>query len=516
MGRGDPEHMTEEPTLLAVDAGTSTVKTVAFRTDGEEIASSSRETEILRPASGQIEQDPTEVWKQVVETIKAVSSELPADAVPVGIAITGQGDGLWAVTDEGEPVGNAILWSDSRAAPILDEWAESGRLDEIVAQCGSSPYPGMSLPLLVWLAREQPDRFARIDTVLSCKDWLNYKLTGERTLDPTEATVPYLDKEMGTYDRDVFDLVGIPNVAEALPRLTVPTEIIGNVTEAAAKETTLPVGLPVVSGLFDVPASAIGSGVIRPGDVAVTLGTSLTHQAIVEGPQASDRGIQMNLGMGDRWTYAIGSNAGTPSLEWLAETIVGIEDVAGLENYATDAPVGSDGVLYHPYLSSSGERGQFVDPTARAQFVGLTPEHDTGHLVRAVYEGLSLAVRDCFEHLPASTGEVALSGGGTSSELWCQLIADCLDRPVVIPSGSELGAKGAAIVLGVALGEYPSLEAAVEGIVDTETRYEPRPDAIDAYDELYDLFVDIREEMEPLWTRRVTAYQEGTNQPTSD
>jgi sugar (pentulose or hexulose) kinase len=417
--------MTEEPTLLAVDAGTSTVKTVAFRTTGEELASSSRETEILRPTSGQIEQDPTEVWQQVVETIKAVSSELPADTVPVGIAITGQGDGLWAITDEGELVGNAILWSDSRAAPILNEWDESGRLDEIVAHCGSSPYPGMSLPLLAWLAREQPDRFARVDSVLSCKDWLSYKLTGERTLDPTEATVPYLDKETGTYGRDVFDLVGIPDAAEALPRLTAPTEVIGSVTEAAARETTLPAGLPVVSGPFDVPASAVGSGVIRPGDVAVTLGTSLTHQAIIEGPHASDRGIQMNLGIDERWTYAIGSNAGTPSLEWLAETIVGTEDVADLQSYAADAPIGSDGALYHPYLSSSGERGPFVDPTARAQFVGLTPEHDTAHLVRAVYEGLSLAVRDCVEHLPGSTGGVALSGGGTSSELWCQLIADC-------------------------------------------------------------------------------------------
>src|SRR5699024_9936712 len=156
----------------------------------------------------------------------------------------------------------------------------------------------------------------------------------------------------------------------------------------------------------------------------------------------SDRGIQMNLGIDEQWTYAIGSNAGTPSFEWLAETIVSTEDVADLENYAADAPIGSNGLLYHPYLSSSGERGPFVDPTARAQFIGLTPEHDTEHLVRAVYEGLSLAIRDCVEYLPPTAGKVALSGGGTSSELWCQLIADCLNRPVTISSGSELGAKG--------------------------------------------------------------------------
>ena len=493
--------------LVAVDAGTTNVKTVAFDLMGAEVASATRETETAHPEAGHAEQEMGQVYAMTAETIREVVEGLPADAEPRGVGITGQGDGLWAVTDEGDPVRNAILWSDSRAAGILDEWDEAGILDEIVAQCGSAPYPGMSLPLLSWLAREEPARFAAVDTILSCKDWVTYRLTGERVTDHSEATVPYLDQSTGDYDRSVFDHVGLSEASDVLPELVAPTEIIGSVTETAAAETHLPEGLPVVAGLFDVPASGIGSGTATTGGTAVTLGTSLTHQVFVAGPQSTRSGIQMNLGIDGLWTYAIGSNAGTRSLDWATETLADVRDVTELEALAAAAPAGSDGVCYHPYLSPTGERGPFVDPDARGQFIGLTPEHCPEQLARAVYEGLSLAVRDCVEHLPKDASRVALSGGGTRSDLWPQLIADCLDRPVVVPAGSELGAKGAAIVLAVGLDEFTSLEEAVDRMVSVDRRYTPRDDVTPTYDALYDLYVDVREAMGDVWTRRAEVFR---------
>ena len=498
--------MTTESVLLAVDAGTSTIKTVAFGTDGTEVAVAKRETETLRPESGHVEQDPDAVWNLTAATLREVTASLPADAEPVGIGVTGQGDGLWAVDDDGDPVGNAVLWSDSRAAGILEAWEESGTLARIVDQCGSAPYPGMSLPILTWLAREEPARFDRIDTILSAKDWLKYRLTGERTLDHTEATVPYLDKATERYDPSVFEGVRLPAAESLLPRLAAPTEVIGTVTEAAAEATGIPAGIPVISGVFDVPASAIGSGAASPGGTAITLGTSLTHQTFVDGPQPETAGIQMSLGLDGLWTYAIGSNAGTQSLEWAAETLAGGVDIADLAGLAADAPPGSDGVVYHPYLSTSGERGPFINPDARGQFVGLTPEHRPEHLVRAVYEGLSLAVRDCVGHLPGEVSEVIASGGGTRSELWCRLVADCLNTPVSVPAGSEPGAKGAAILLAVAVGEYPSLSAAVDRMVTIDRRYEPRAAVADQYGALYDLFAEIAAEMRPIWAERAAVY----------
>ena len=500
--------MTEGNVLLAVDAGTSAIKTVAFDTDGNELAVATRETETHRPAPGHVEQEMSAVWERTAETLREVTAALPDEADLLGVGVTGQGDGLWAVTEAGRPVRNAILWSDSRAAGVLSAWESDGRLDDVVAQCGSAPYPGMSLPLLAWLAREEPDRFDRVDTLLSCKDWLKYRLTGERTTDHSEATVPYLDRSTGEYERGVFDLVGLSAARDALPRLASPTEVVGSVTTAAAEATGLDEGLPVVSGLFDVPASGVGSGVATPGGSAVTLGTSLTHQVFVEGPPSVTSGIGMDLGMDGLWTYAIGSNAGTPSLDWAVDALADVEDVTALGDLAAAAPVGSEGVLYHPYLSTSGERGPFVDPDARAQFVGLTPEHGVEHLVRSTFEGLSLAVRDCIEGLPREVDRVALSGGGARSALWCQLVADCLDRQVVVPAGTEQGARGAAALLGVGVGAFPSLEAAVDRLVTVDRRYIPREDVAARYDRLYDLFVDVRQAMETVWSRRAETFRE--------
>lgn len=491
--------------LLAVDAGTTNIKTVAFATDGTELAKHSKTIEPRRPAPGHVEQGMDRTWEHAAATIRETLDSIP-DATPRGIGLTGQGDGLWPIAEDGTPAREAILWSDGRAAGLLEEWDDAGQLETIVETCGSAPYPGMSLPLLAWLARERRAEFDRIDTVLSCPHWLAFRLTDVRTIDHSEATVPYLDKTTEEYDLDVFDAVGVPEAKSMLPPLSAPTDVVGTVTPSAAAATGLPEGLPVVSGPFDVPAAAIGGGAVTPGDGVVTLGTSLTHQTIVDGPQPEPSGIQMALGIDGRWTYAIGSNAGTPSLEWAVETVADADSIDELEALAAAAPAGSDGIVYHPYLSTSGERGPFVDPTARAGFIGLTPEHGSEHLARAVYEGLSFAVADCVAHLPDPVESVALAGGGSRSELWCQLIADCLDRPITVPAGSETGARGAAMVLGTALGVFPSIDAAVERMVSHDRRYRPRADAADQYAALGAAFVDLREDLRPIWERRERVY----------
>ncbi|MFU8866464.1 FGGY family carbohydrate kinase [Natronococcus sp.] len=488
--------------LLGIDAGTTAITTVAYDTSGSVLATATETQSAEYPDSGRAEQNMTAVWSRTRETIERVVSTLD-DCVEIdGVGITGQGDGCWLIDAEGEPVRDAVLWSDSRAAPILETWNEDGTMDALVETCGSPVYPGMCLPILTWLAEHEPETLERATTAFSCKDWLGYNLTGSRVTDYTEATVPFLDRETGNFDPTVFERAGIPEWNDLIPDVYAGTDVIGTVTSDAASRTGLPEGTPVVAGAIDVAASAIGAGAVTPGDGAVSLGTSLFTQTITRTPGTGGESIGMAFGIEDRWTAAIGSNAGTPSLEWVCEELLEKEGIETLERIAASSPAGSKGVLFLPYLSATGERGPFTDPNARAGFVGLTPEHGRAHVVRSVYEGLSLAVRDCIEHLPAAPNRVFLTGGGSRSTFWCDLLADCLGVELLVPRTDHPAARGAAALLAVGLEIEPRLERAVGRLAGERDRYSPNEEAAGTYDEVYAAYRRTRREMEPIWRRQ--------------
>ncbi|WP_394742895.1 FGGY family carbohydrate kinase [Natronococcus roseus] len=488
--------------LVGIDAGTSAITAVAYDTSGSALATATETQSVDRPDTGQAELDMGTVWDRTKEAIARVAARLDEHVEIAGVGITGQGDGCWLIDTNGRPVRNAVLWSDSRAAPVLEDWTANGTMDALVETCGSPVYPGMCLPILTWLAEHEPKTLERATTAFSCKDWLSYNLTGTRATDYTEATVPFLDRETGEFEPAVFERAGIPEQSGLIPDVRTGTDVIGTVTSDAASETGLPEGTPVVAGTIDVVASAVGAGAVAPGDGAVSLGTSLFAQTITEGPGADDRGIGMAFGINDRWTTAIGSNAGTPSLEWVCEELLEKKGIETLEPIAASTAAGSGGVLFLPYLSTTGERGPFTDPNARAGFVGLTPEHTRAHVVRSVYEGLSLAVRDCIEHLPAAPTRVYLTGGGSRSAFWCDLLADCLGIELLVPKAEYPAAKGAATLLAVGLGIEPSLEQAGSRLGETERRYDPDGDIAETYDELYEHYRRTRHDMQPVWERQ--------------
>ncbi|AGB37063.1 FGGY-family carbohydrate kinase [Natronococcus occultus] len=488
--------------LLGIDAGTSAVTTVAYDTDGDVLAAATETQSVTHPEPGWAEQEMRGVWNRVADTIERVVAALDEDVEIAGIGVTGQGDGCWLIDGDGEPVRNAVLWSDSRAAPIIEAWQNDGTMDALVSACGSPVYPGMTLPVLAWLDEHEPEALERATTAFSCKDWLVAELTGVQGTDYTEATVPFLDRETRQFNPTVFESASISEHRVLVPEIRSGTDVVGTVAGDAASRTGLPEGTPVVAGAIDVAASAVGAGAVEPGDGVVSLGTSLFTQTITESPGVGDRGIGMAFGIGDRWTTAIGSNAGTPSLEWVCEEILEDDEIEVLEPIAASAPAGSEGVLFLPYLSSTGERGPFTDPTARAGFVGLEPGHDRSHVVRSVYEGLSLAVRDCLEHLPEAPNRVFLTGGGSRSSFWCDLLTDCLGVELLVPEAEYPAAKGAATLLAVGLEIEPSLEQADSRLGEIAQRYRPDGDVAATYDELYDHYRRTRRDMQPIWERR--------------
>lgn len=317
------------------------------------------------------------IWEQTAACLTQIVDQLPDKANIRGLSIAGQGDGCWLVDAGGKPVRNAVLWSDSRAADYVDAWREKGILRDIEQICGSQLFPGTALPLLAWLADKEPDRLATAETLFFCKDWLTYKLTDQQTTELSDASLPFLAIHAQSYSDAIFEKTDLTAYADLRPSLTEAGSVVGSVTESAAATTGLPAGTPVIAGLFDIGASALGCGAVSPGDSISSIGTSVVNQSITTVPSADTAGIRIAL-WEDLYTEAIGSNAGIQSIEWLREEIVNDTAVeyTELETLARSVPAGADGIVYLPYLSTTGERGPFVNPSARAAARTRSNAHD--------------------------------------------------------------------------------------------------------------------------------------------
>jgi len=501
--------------IVGVDAGTTALKAVAFTPGGEPLARSARENPVDHPAPGYSEQSPPGTWERTAEILTEVTAALPSEATVRAVGVTGQGAGCWFVDERGEPVGNAIIWTDSRAASIVDTWRETGTYDALFDRFGYGVFPGQQLPILRWLADNDPGRLERIDALVSCKDWLVGRLTGEFVSDPTAMSVGHYDPVAGGFADDLPAEISIPGLSALEPPLRQATDVVGRVTDGASRATGLPAGAPVIAGTFDVAAAAFGSGAVGPGDTSAVVGTTLQVQRLLDRPSFDPPpvGYTLDLGIDGMGLRAMGAMTGTPNLDWMRATLTGGADFDTLEQEARSAPPGSGGLLYHPYLSDAGEKAPFVEPAARAGFTGLEPSHAREHMVRAVYEGVTLALRDCATHLPGTTDRVKMSGGGSRSPFWCQLFADCLDATVEVPTGEELGAKGIAAMAATAVGVHPDLATAVEVMAGVGSRYTPRPGRVEQYDELYSLYEQTRTSLRESWVRRaklVDGWQEST------
>lgn len=494
--------------VIGVDAGTTNIKAAAFTAEGDEVAGEAVSNPVSNPKPEFAEQDMETTWEKTAEVIRGTVDGLD-DAHDIrGLGVTGQGDGCWLVDGDGNPVRDAILWSDGRAASIVDEWEESGVGDTVREITGTDMFPGAALPILQWLATNEPEAINDAETVFFCKDWLKFNLTGKRRMDYSAASLPFLDIETLDYSDRVLEFVDAEGLGELRPPIAPATEIIGTVTPDAAAQTGLPPDTPIISGVVDIAAGAIGSGAVRSGDSSSVVGTTAVSQTTMTGPPDDPKGRGFTFAvMEEFYLRVMASMAGTPNIDWAYENIANGQGFAEVESEIASIPVGSDGLLYHPYLSASGERNPFLKTSARAQFIGFSPEHTRNHMMRAVYEGVALAMRDSFEHIDVDTDRVAMSGGGARSDFWCQIFADCLGTPIVLPEGDELGAKGVAMLTGVAVGEYNDLESAVEIATSYTDRFEPDPENVPKYDEWYEFFRSAYEDMFDVWDRRMAAQE---------
>lgn len=496
--------------VLTIDVGTSVIKSVVFDDQGQEIALSRIGTEVLRPRPGWAEQDMDAVWNGVVFTVRSALAQLGPGHDPVWlVSFTAQGDGCWLVDAEGRPTGPAVLWSDGRAGDLLTGWAAEGVLEEAYRRNGSLTCSGMPNAVIRWLAAHDPERLERSRTALTAAGWLFLKLTGVTAIDESDASAPFLDHGTGAYDPAVIDLFGLGPHAHLLPRVLGENERIAEITHRTAGELGLPAGLPVVMAPYDIAATARGAGVVDPGQACAILGTTLCTEIVTRQVDTSGEPCGINIAYGgrERVLRAFPTLSGTEVLDW-ASRLLGVDGPAALGELAFSTRPAPGGPAFLPYLSPAGERAPFLDPRARGTFWGLSLDHTPADLARAVFEGLSLVVRDCLRASGTDVHELRLCGGGSASDQWCRLIADATGVPTARSADTELGAKGAFLTGLVLSGAEPSMSAAAATYVRMRSRWEPDPARGEFYDALHESFLTWRTAARSLgWSPATTDVQ---------
>ena len=460
-----------ETVLLGIDSGTSVVKSVIFDLGGNEIVVARRETPVITRVPGGSEIDMLTVWELTAETIAEVVRAIP-DKKIAGVGICGTACGVWPIDENGNPTREAILWNDGRADDIIARWEADGFMRRVWDVSGNTMFPGYPLVALRCLAEHEPDVLARTRWLPFHKDWLRYKLTGGLYSDESDVAYFPGDIRGRGYSDALLDQAGLDWCKEKLLPPAPSHQVVGHVSSEAAERTGLPVGTPVVAGAVDVVASALGGGAYRPGQACSTLGTSFLNTLVSDAPSFEPVGTGVQACMPEgRWGRSLVNTTGTMGIEWMVKTLAEPERQQAaatgqsvydlIEAQVSQVPVGSRGVMFLPYLNTAGVISPFVDPHARGQFFGLSLEHTRFDLMRAVYEGIALAMRDCYAGVEGHVAEVTLVGGGARSAFWAQMFADASGKRIDVPGGTEFGARGAAILAGVGVGAFPSFDAAM-------------------------------------------------------
>lgn len=502
--------------LLGIDAGTSVVKAALFDGDGREIATTAQPTTLITPHPGWVEVDMAQTWSM---TVRAVRELLRQTATPperiAAIGVTGQMVGAWLVDADGQPIRPAILHNDGRAQTLVETLSEQqpGFMSDLFSYSGSVMQPGCTIPLIRWLQEHERHHLRQAQQVLCCKDWLVYRLTGTLQVDPTESSVMPGDTRRRTYAESLFDRFDIAAHRHLFPEVRPSDAIAGPLTAAAAAEIGLRAGTPVAVGAGDVPSSALGAGAVTPGTACTILGTVCMNGLVLDAPlfEPADVGLLFCM-PGDLWLRMMLNLPGTPNLDWFASQFYAAESrqaasraelFAQLEQAVERSRPGARGVIFHPYLAAVGVIAPFVEPGARAQFFGLTSDHTRDDMLRAVYEGVALAIRDCYQTLPLQVDEIRLIGGGARSALWSQIIADCAGKRVVVSVGTEFGAKGAALLAGVGIGWYEDIVSAAATTSTIARTHQPNPAHRTVYDETYALYAALRDDLRAAWQQGI-------------
>jgi xylulokinase len=480
--------------LLGIDVGTGGTRSVLIDSHGRVIGAATAEhAPMSSPHIGWAEQSPEDWWRaacQAIQECLAKTSSGPQEISAIGL--TGQMHGLVLLDSQDQVVRPAIIWCDQRTEEECREITKQVGAQRLIELTANPALTGFTLPKIWWVRRHEPELWARVRSLMLPKDYIRFRLTGSRAIDVADAS--------GTLMFDVVHrrwsqpMLEISRLDQAfLPKVFESPEISGHVHEEGARLSGLRPGIPVVAGAGDQAAGAVGMGIVKPGAVSATIGTSGVVFAATSAPLLEPRGRIHTFchAIPARW-HVMGVTQGAGlSLRWFRDQFGagkddGRDPYDRLADEAAKTPPGADGLLWAPYLM--GERTPHLDPNARGALVGITAQHTRAHIIRAIMEGVAFSMRDSltlFREIGLPIQSIRLGGGGARSPLWQQIQADIYGMPVELIEADEGGAYGAALLAGVGIGNWPSVEAACETAVRVAKRVEPDPKTVAQMDMQY-------------------------------
>ena len=467
--------------VLGIDVSTTATKAVLIDEAGAVRGIGTAEYGFDVPHPLWSEQDPQLWWDGAARAIRSVLASTGVAGEDVAaVGMTGQMHGAVLLDATGVVLRPAILWNDQRTGPECDAIRRAVGAQRLIAITGNDALTGFTAPKLVWVRDHEPDVWRRIAHVLLPKDYVRLHLTGDYAVDKADGAGTLLF-DLGARDWSPEILTALEIDPAWLPRTWEGPEITGVITPSAAAATGLRAGTPVVAGGGDQAANAVGVGAVSPGAVALSLGTSGVIFAPTDAPLFEPHGRVHAFchAVPGRWHMMSVMLSAAGSLRWFRDALAPGVAFGDLTAAAGEVPAGSDGLLFLPYLS--GERSPHPDPLARGAFVGLTLAHDRRHLTRAVLEGVAFGLRDGLDLMLAAgvppPPQIRVSGGGTASGLWRQILADVLQAEIATVNTTEGAAFGAGLLATVGAGWFPSVEAAVAASVRATPAAAPGPDA---------------------------------------
>jgi xylulokinase len=480
--------------LLGIDVGTGGTRAVLLDETGLVLSTADAEhAPMASPKIGWAEQEPDDWWRATCVAIKECLAKGGVQSGDVdGVGVTGQMHGLVLLDAEGKVLRPSLIWCDQRTEEQCVEITRRVGAQRLIKLVANPALTGFTLPKILWVRQHEPAIWARVRSILLPKDYVRFRLTGARASDVADASGTLLfDVVNRRWSAEMLKLFEINE--ELLPKVFESPEIASRVSKEGAAATGLREGTPVAAGAGDQAAGAVGMGIVAPGDVSATIGTSGVVFAATSKPVLEPEGRIHTFchAVPGRW-HVMGVTQGAGlSLRWFRDQLCAARDgkretYDELAQLAAKAPAGSDGLLWAPYLM--GERTPHLDPTARGALVGITAQHTRAHVIRAIMEGVAFSLKDTFalfSVLAVPVTSIRLGGGGARSPLWQQIQADIYGMPVDLIAADEGGAYGAGLLAAVGVGVWGSVDEACKAAVHVAKRVNAIPANVDLMERQY-------------------------------